>query len=79
MARGWESKSVEQQQDLAASEKERKPALSPEAAERERQLTTLRLTRSRVEQQMKVARYERHRQMLEMELKALEEKIAALG
>jgi hypothetical protein len=78
MARGWESKSVEQQQDLAASEKERKPALTPEEAEAERQLTALKLTRSRVEQQMAVAQNPRYRQTLEMELKALDAKIEAM-
>jgi hypothetical protein len=78
MARGWESKSVEQQQDLAASEKERRPALTPEEAETERKLTALRLARSRVEQQMTVARNPRYRQTLELELRALEQKIEAI-
>src|SRR5690348_9062542 len=66
MARGWESKSVEQQQDLASSaHKARRPALTAEEAERQRQLASLRLARARVEQQLAVATNPRYRQTLE--------------
>jgi hypothetical protein len=78
MARGWESKSVEQQQDLASADKARRPALTAEEAERERQLASLRLARARVEQQLAVATNPRYRQTLEMELKALDEKLREL-
>jgi hypothetical protein len=79
MARGWESKSVEQQQDLAAGERKTGRALTPEAAEAERQLKSLRLARSRVEQQLAVARNPNYRRTLELELKALDMKIAAIS
>lgn len=78
MARGWESKSVEQQQDLASADKVRKPALTAEEAERERQVTSLRLARARVEQQLAVVTNPKYRQTLELELKALDERIGAI-
>ena len=78
MARGWESKSVEQQQDLAAGERKKGPALTPEEGERQRQLASVTLARRRVEQQLAVARNPRYRQTLEMELKALDEKLETL-
>jgi arginine repressor len=79
MARGWESKSVEQQQDLARERVDRGPALTPEQAEAARQLETLRLARVRVEKQMAAATNPRYRQTLELELKALDAKIAEIS
>jgi hypothetical protein len=78
MARGWESKSVEQQQDLASGEQQKGPLLTPEQAEHQRQITSLRMARTRVEQQMAVARNPHYRQTLEMELKALDAKLETL-
>ena len=75
MARGWESKSVEQQQDEAASRKERNELLTPEQiAERQRR-QGLELSRQQILQQLRVARNPRHRQMLEAALAELEEKL----
>jgi hypothetical protein len=75
VARGWESKSVEQQQDEAASEKERHELLTPEQiAERQRR-HGLELSRQRILQQLQVVCHPRHRQMLEAALAALEEKL----
>jgi hypothetical protein len=78
MARGWESKSVEQQQDMASGEQQKGPLLTPEQAERLRQITSLQLARTRVKQQMAVTRNLRYRQTLELELKALDEKLETL-
>ena len=78
MARGWESKSVEQQQDLASGEQQKGPLLTPEQAETQRQIASLQLARRRVEQQLAVTRNARYRQTLELELKALDEKLETL-
>jgi delta 1-pyrroline-5-carboxylate dehydrogenase len=72
MARGWESKSVEQQQDEAASKKEHREVLTPEQiAERQRR-QGLELSRQRILQQLQAACNPRHRQMLEAALAELE-------
>jgi hypothetical protein len=65
MARGWESKSVEQQQaEMADSRKPARPPLSPEQQERDRKRQGLALSRKRLTQQMEGATNPRHRQML---------------
>jgi hypothetical protein len=75
VARGWESKSVEQQQDEAASKSERHELLTPEQiAERQRR-QGLELSRQRILQQLQVACNPRHRQMLEAALAELERKL----
>jgi|GraSoiStandDraft_14_1057315.scaffolds.fasta_scaffold1187699_1 hypothetical protein len=77
MARGWESKSVEQQQELATSEPEqRKPQLNPAQISAEQRRQTLQLSRRRVLEQLEVASNPRHRQMLEAALRDLEAQLA---
>lgn len=76
MARGWESKSVEEQQAEAALKKQ--PAgkeLSPLEAVRVRQLEGLRLSRQRVLQQLQNAHDARLRHMLEEALADLDRQI----
>jgi hypothetical protein len=77
MARGWESKSVEQQQDEAKSERTRvKVQLSAEQiAERQRR-DGLELARKRVARQLEVASNPRHRQMLEAALAELDAQLS---
>jgi hypothetical protein len=78
MARGWESKSIESQQDEAAREKVRKPALTEEqrlTADRRR---TLELTRARAVADLGRARSPQHRAMLQQAIDALDEQIAQL-
>jgi hypothetical protein len=77
MARGWESKSVEQQQEEFASNngKGNQPLTSEQiAAEHERNGTEL--SRQHILQQLQVACNPRHRQMLEAALAELERKLA---
>jgi hypothetical protein len=65
MARGWESKSVEQQQaEMAESHKPPRPPLSPEEQQRDRKRQGLVLSRKRLMQQLEAATNSRHRQML---------------
>jgi hypothetical protein len=72
MARGWESKSVEQQQEEASSVKTRGAPLTPEQAAREKRRQGLLLSRQRVLQQLEAASNPRHRQMLESALADLD-------
>ena len=76
MARGWESKSVEAQQD-EAREGASKPRskLTPQAAALARQRENLRLSRERVIQQLAAAKNSRHRQMLEAALLELDRQL----
>lgn len=79
MARGWESKSVEQQQEEASSEHARKAApLTPEQVGRRHRLDTLELSRKRILQQLEAATNPRHRQMLAAALADLDAQIAGV-
>jgi len=78
MARGWESKSIESQQEEAARDKVRRPALTPEQrvdAERRR---TLELARSRMSDDLSRAKSPHHQAMLERSLLAIDEELARL-
>jgi hypothetical protein len=80
MARGWESKSVEAQQDEAASEVfSKKPRLTQEEAARRRQVDGLQLSLQRVRQRLDNTTDERRRHMLEHAAVDLENKIRDLG
>ncbi len=73
MARGWESKSVQQQQELATSDAGRaKPRMTAEEIDAERRRESLQLSRRRVLQQLEVASNPRHREMLEAALADLD-------
>jgi hypothetical protein len=77
MARGWESKSIEQQQ--AEREDQGKPArppLSHEQQERNRRHQGLLLVRERLRQQLARANNPRHQQMLQQALSDLETQLA---
>ncbi len=77
MARGWESKSVEQQQDAAETEQqEGGNGASPERAELLRVLRGVQLSRARVLKQLETASHPRHREMLQAALADLERKIS---
>ncbi len=80
MARGWESKAVEAQQDEAAGRTTpEKPPLTREEADRLREKETLRLALQNVFQQLERSHDPRHRAMLEQALADLERKLQALG
>jgi hypothetical protein len=79
MARGWESKSVEAQQDekFQNSAPSRAP-LTPEEIVRQRRLQGVRLSRTRVLHQLELAREPRLRQMLQDALAELDRRIQDL-
>lgn len=80
MARGWESKSVEEQVETAESRRAHSgsPRLTPEQQQRQRDRESLELSRSRVVGELASATNPRRRESLEAALKHLEEKITAL-
>ena len=79
MARGWESKSVELQQDDARSTAEPNRRLTPEQREIESRKEGLKLSRSRILEQLHSAENPRYRKILEQALAELDEQIARLG
>lgn len=70
MARGWESKSVEDQIGAAQAEKEArsKPFLSPDERERQTRRQSLLLSRAQILSRLKLARNARYRAQLEAAL-----------
>jgi hypothetical protein len=79
MSRGWESKSVEEQQAEAGRPKVARERLSAEEASRRRERESLVLSRNGVVEQIRVTRNARRREMLEMALADLDLRIAGLG
>jgi hypothetical protein len=78
MARGWESKAVEaQQQDFAASTTAPR-AVDPAALARQSELATLMLARTRALSDLQRACASAHRAMLEQAIADLDEKIRRL-
>jgi hypothetical protein len=78
MARGFESKSVADQQESAQDRATRRPGktVDPVLASRRRRLE---LARADVERRLASVGVPTHRQMLERALRALDDDIAALG
>lgn len=79
MARGFESKSVEAQQEEAARGK---PAAEPPMSEEDRRLRerrrTLELTRTRAQQDLSRATVPAHKRMLEQAIAALDRQLEEL-
>jgi hypothetical protein len=77
MARGFESKSVEAQQEEAARRQSapRKPEMTPEARQTEQRRRALELTRTRARHDLSRAVAAAHRQMLEDAIAALDRQI----
>ena len=76
MARGWESKSVEEQQaEARAPKKSSPPRLTPSQIQKRLRIESLTLSRTRVEQQLAVAQEPRHQEMLRRALADLDAQI----
>jgi len=78
MARGWESKSVESQQEEAAQRPARKTAVTSEESARKAERATLALARTRALADLQRACAAAHRAMLEAAISELDRKIAEL-
>jgi len=79
VARGWESKHIEAQQEEAQRTKATGDERSPGAPEVQARRRTLELARTRARADLASARAPAHRDMLEQALKALDEQLAKLG
>lgn len=79
MARGWESKSIESQQELARDERnsQRQP-LSDQDKKTLREREGLLLSRARVMKQIEASTNERYTKVLRDALRELEQKLASL-
>jgi hypothetical protein len=82
LARGWESKAVEDQineaDERARRESEARDELSPMERERRRRLESLKLSRARTLDQLERATARPYREMLQRTLRALETEIETL-
>jgi len=82
MARGWESKAVEEQIDSARADKEdvrQKAAVTKQGRERLAQRQSLLLSRSRVVSLLEAARNERYRAQLKRTLDHLDAELEKFG
>ena len=75
MARGWESKNVEAQQDERDRKEPERAEVTPEEAARLARRRTLELTRVRALGDLAAAKTPRHREMLEAAVRALDEQL----
>jgi hypothetical protein len=79
MARGFDSKSVEEQQSLSLVEKPKRPkeilSSDQQAAKRER--ANLELARTKLQNDLAAASNDRHRAMIKAALKDVEKKLAS--
>jgi hypothetical protein len=81
MARGWESKSVEEQQSLAQQQtisQEEKDALKRQNAEKMRKIQGLKLNRARICEQIERSTNDRYKELLGRELEHLEQELKQL-
>jgi hypothetical protein len=79
MARGWESKSIESQQEEAARGRVRKPALTPQQQVDLERRRTLELSRARAEADLARATSPAHRRMLEQTIAAIDAQLSQLS
>ncbi len=78
MARGWESKNIESQQEEAARARPTAAKLTPEDRERLARRNSLELARARAAADLAKATAPAHRRMLEQALAALDDQLRSL-
>jgi hypothetical protein len=78
MARGWESKAVEAQQESAAQPRPASAAVTRDEAARRSERATLLLAKTRAQADLKGASAPAHRAMLAQAIADLDRRIAAL-
>ncbi len=79
MARGWESKAVESQQQDAARGGISRRALTPEQREQQSRRDTVGLALAQAQAELIAACRPAHRDMVQLRITALREQLAALG
>jgi hypothetical protein len=78
MARGWESKSVEQQQEeRSGTSKPVREPVSPDQQQRNRKREGMRLSRGRLIQELQAASNPRRRHMLEQSIAELDNQLSS--
>jgi hypothetical protein len=78
MARGWESKSVESQQEAAAAKPPAATSFSPQEAQRRAERATLMLARTRALADLQQACAPAHRAMLEQAIADLDRRLGSV-
>jgi uncharacterized sporulation protein YeaH/YhbH (DUF444 family) len=78
MARGFESKQVEAQQEAAQQQRTTGPPVDRDAAARRAEQATLTLARTRAQADLQSASAAAHRAMLERAIEDLDRRIAAI-
>ena len=78
MARGFESKSVESQQEEAQRAKTMRPALTPDEAARQSRKAGLEMALAQTQSEMRAACRPAHRDMLKLRLEAIQAQIRDL-
>jgi hypothetical protein len=78
MARGWESKSIESQQDDARAEKRPRRDLTPEERDRAGRRAVLELALAGAQAELQAACRPAHREMLRLKLEALKAELGTL-
>jgi predicted outer membrane protein len=78
MARGFDSKFVEAQQEEATREKFLRPPTTPAQREREARRQALQMSRNRAEDDLRRATAPAHKRMLEQAIEALDGQLASL-
>ena len=78
MARGWESKAIEAQQEEASRERKRGPALTDAQRAAAAERRTLELARARAAADLNRASAPLHRRMLEQALADLDDRLSRL-
>lgn len=81
MARGWESKSVEEQQNESLQQtltQENKDRLAREKAHKQREIQALQLTCARIREQLQRSTNERYNELLKREIEHVEQQLNVL-
>lgn len=78
MARGFESKSVESQQEEAQRAKTMRPPMSAEERERQANKAVLELALAQTQSELSAACKPAHREMLKLKLEAIQAQLASL-
>jgi hypothetical protein len=78
MARGWESKAIESQQEDAQSARKPRRELTPDERVRAERRTSLQLALARAQAELAAAYQPAYREMLRLKLDALRAELAAL-
>lgn len=78
MARGWESKAIESQQDDAQARNPTRPTLTGEERARLDRRRTLEMAVAQTQSELQVACHAAHREMLRLRLEALQAELGTL-